>query len=186
MTGSLAYRKNEQAILRGIVPDKYTRILPHIPPGNVVELGSAEGVLACLLARDGREVTAIEANHERHANALRLAHQWMVSGITFVCGDIRNSLDLLEGDVLLAVRMIYYLGDDLDTVFAEVAKRIRTVVLCGNKNRAAQWRQGIRYAGKVDQYYASAEGMRAVLERHGYSIVQEETEGDPIVVGRMD
>lgn len=186
MTGSLAYRKNEAAILRGDVPEKYTRLLPYIAGESIIELGSAEGVLACLLAKQGKTVTAVERQIERHSAARHLASAWGVSGVRFVKGDITGNLDLLAGkDTLVAVRMIYYLGDELDTVFAEVARHVPNVVLCGNKNRAAWWRQGIPDKGPVN-YYASAEGMRALLERHGYSIVQEETEGDPIVVGRMD
>lgn len=185
MAGSLAYRKNEAAILRGDVPAKYTRILPYVGGERIVELGSAEGVLACLLAKQGKHVVAIERKAERHESALRLSKAWGVGGVDFVCGDIACNTGLLEGaDTLLAVRMIYYLKAELDPVFAEVAKHIPRVVLCGNQNRAAWWRQGIpdREDGAVN-YYASAEGMRAVLERHGYAIVEEETEGDPIVVG---
>jgi predicted RNA methylase len=188
VTGSLAYRNNEAAILRGDVPDKYTRLLPFIPGDRIVELGAAEGVLACLLAKAGATVTAVERQPERHRDALHLAMAWGVTGITFVRDDIAGSLHLLEGaDTLVAVRMIYYLRNELDTVFAEVAKHIPNVVLSGNKNRAAQWRQGIpdKPGGPVN-YYASQEGMRALLERHGYEIVAEETEGDPIVVGRKD
>lgn len=184
MTGSLAYRKNEAAILRGEVPEKYTRLLPYIDGERIVELGSAEGVLACLLAKAGKQVTAIERQDERHKAALRLASAWRVSGIKFIRGDISRHPEWLDGDTLVAVRMIYYLREQLDAVFAEVATRIPTVVLCGNKNRAAEWRQGIpdKPGGPV-QYYASQEGMRALLERHGYRIIAEETEGDPIVVG---
>lgn len=188
MTGSLAYRKNQAAILRGIVPEKYTRLLPYIDGKQIVEIGSAEGVLACLLAKQGVRVTAIERQNERHKSARNLATVWRVSGVTFVCGDVTNNFDRLVGkDTLIAIRMIYYLRDQLDVVFAEIAKLIPNVVLCGNKNRAAWWRQGIpdKDGGPVN-YYASAEGMRALLERHGYAIVQEETEGDPIVVGRKD
>lgn len=186
MSASLAYRKHEAAILRGDVPEKYTRLLPYIPGERIIELGAAEGVLACLLAKEGKSVTAVERKHERHATALRLAHIWMVAGVNFVCGDIRTSLDLLEGhDTLVAVRMVYYLKDELDAVFAEIAKHIPTVVLCGNKNRAAMWRQGIpdRPDGAVN-YYASLEGMRALLERHGYAIADIVIDGDEIVVGR--
>jgi SAM-dependent methyltransferase len=186
VTGSLAYRKNERAILAGQVPEKYLRLLPYIDGESIIELGSAEGVLACLLARQGKEVTAVERQEGRHRAARRLARAWGVSGVRFVRGDITGNLDLLaDKDTLVAVRMIYYLRDELDAVFAEVAKHVPNVVLCGNKNRAAWWRQGIadRPDGAVN-YYASQEGMRALLERHGYSIVQEETEGDPIVVGR--
>ena len=49
MTGSLAFRKNEAAIRRGEVPDKYTRLLPYITGERILEIGSAEGVLALLL-----------------------------------------------------------------------------------------------------------------------------------------
>jgi SAM-dependent methyltransferase len=188
VTGSLAYRKNEAAILRGDVPEKYTRLLPYITGEKIVEIGSAEGVLACLLAKAGKEVTAVERQDERHKAARHLAGIWGALGVRFVRGDILGDLDLLAGkDTLVAVRMIYYLRDEIDTVFAEVARRIPNVVLCGNKNRAAQWRQGIpdKPGGPV-QYYASGEGMRALLERHGYEIAAEETEGDPIVVGRKD
>lgn len=188
MTGSLAYRKNEAAILAGKVPEKYTRLLPYIDGERIIELGSAEGVLACLLAKQGRAVTAIERQQERHDAAKHLAGRWGVSGVTFIRGDITRLLGRLRGkDTLVAVRMIYYLRDELEAVFAAVAEHVPNVVLCGNKNRAAEWRQGIpdKPGGPV-QYYASQEGMRALLERHGYSIVQEETEGDPIVVGHKD
>lgn len=182
---SLAYRRHETAILAGNPPVKYTRLLPYISGQRIVEAGSAEGVLACMLAREGKAVTAIEANAERHAAALRLAETWGVSGVTFVNGRIEDALDRLEGaDTFVAVRACYYWGEHLDTVFAEAAKHVPNVLLCGNKNRAAWWRQGIpdKDGGPVN-YYASQEGMRALLERHGYSIVQEETDGDPIVVG---
>jgi 2-polyprenyl-3-methyl-5-hydroxy-6-metoxy-1,4-benzoquinol methylase len=188
MTASLAYRKNEAAILRGDVPEKYLRLLPFIPRGRIIELGSAEGVLAALLAQRGDTVTAVERKRERHEAALKLADQWGVSGVTFVCGDIADCLSRLDGhDTLVAVRMIYYLRDRLDDVFSEVASKINNVVLCGNKNRAAMWRDCIpdRPDG-AENYYASPEGMKAVLLRHGYEIVQEVTEGDPIVVGRKD
>lgn len=187
MIHSLAYRKNADAIQRGEVPEKYTRLLPYITGERIIELGSAEGVLACLLAKQGKEVTAVERKAERHDAAQDLANAWGVGGIRFFRGDIAESPDLLEGhDTLVAVRMIYYLRDELDAVFEQVGKHIPNVVLCGNKNRAARWRQGIREETKADNYYSSPGGMRALLERHGYEIVQEETEGDPIVVGRKD
>jgi SAM-dependent methyltransferase len=188
--GSLAYRRNEAAILRGDVPEKYTRILPHIPPGRVLELGSAEGVLACLLAREGRTVTALERNPDRHAAALKLARKWNVHGVDFMNGDITDKLAnvlFYNADTLVAVRMIYYLRESIDAVFAEVAKRIPRVVLCGNRNRADNWRRGTPHEplGEFNRY-AAREGMRELLERHGYRIAEEVTNGDEIVVGVMD
>lgn len=185
MTGSLAYRKHEAAILRGEVPEKYTRLLPYITGSKILEIGSAEGVLALLLVKAGKTVAALERQRERHEAALSLRKAWGLRGGAFFNGDVTDNLHLLNGiDTLVAVRMIYYLRDELDAVFGEVAKQVPNVVLCGNRNRAARWRQGIREETKADNYYASPEGMRALLERHGYSIVAEETEGDPIVVGR--
>lgn len=190
MTGSLAYRKNEAEILEGIVPDKYTRLLPYIPGDNIFEIGSAEGVLALLLARDGRHVTALEKRADRHASAIQLRGEWSRYGPfpppRFLNGEIGDNLDLLAGfDTLVAVRVIYYLGSDLDRVFDAVAKEIPNVVLCGNGNRARWWRQGIPNRNdRADNYYASHEGMTDLLTRHGYRIETVVEEGDQIVVGK--
>lgn len=186
MTASLAYRKNEAAILAGNPPEKYTRLLPHIPGERILEIGSAEGVLACLMAQQGKIVIAVDANAERHASAVALARRWDERGVMFVNAKIENCLDLLDGmDTVVAVRACYYWREHLDTVFAAIAAKVPNVVLCGNAGRARRY-----HAGRPDQplgefnYYASAEGMRALLERHGYEIVSEVLDGDAIVVGR--
>lgn len=193
MTGSLAFRNNESAIRRGDVPDKYLRLLPFIAGGRILEIGSAEGVLALLLARMGKQVTALEKSEERHESAANLYSEWLAreskfKAPKFINGTIGNRLDLLNGiDTLVAVRMIYYLRSDLDRVFAAVAAaRIPTVVLCGNKNRAARWRSGASdEPGGPFNFYASREGMTELLKRHGYSIAAEVAEGDEIVVGNL-
>lgn len=195
--GSLAYRKNESAILGGVVPDKYLRLLPYIPGERILEIGSAEGVLALCLARADlgakKEVTALERREDRHESALALQQTWARSyrftcHPAFVSGGIAHHLDLLEGvDTLVAVRMIYYLRDQLDPVFAEVARKVPNVVLCGNRNRADRFRRGVPdEPGGAENYYASFEGMRDLLSRNGYRIANKCTEGDEIVVGRKD
>ena len=108
------------------------------------------------------------------------------SGPRFICGDIRDNLCRLKGvETLVAVRMIYYLRDGLDPVFAEVAKHVSNVVLCGNGNRARRWREGITEETKADNYYASKEGMTDLLERHGYKATLVCDQGDEVVIGRM-
>lgn len=192
MTGSLAFRKNEAAILRGDVPDKYLRLIPHIPGQNILELGSAEGVLALLLARMGRTVTAIEKSEERHSSALSLYSEWLAregkfSAPKFVNGAIGQNLTLLEGvDTVVAVRMIYYLRYELSRVFDAISHyRVPNVVLCGNRNRADRFRSGVKdEAGGPHNFYASLEGMKDLLIRYGYTIASEVTDGDEIVVGR--
>lgn len=192
MNGSLAYRKNEAAILAGDVPAKYTRLLPYITGDRILEIGSAEGVLACLLARAGKEVTALERNTERHQSAIRLYDEWAGrSGFPppdFENGDITERFDLLEGaDTFVAVRVIYYLRDRIDEVFAQVAMHVPNVVLCGNRGRTANYHNGTpdEPLGEYN-FYASAEGMTALLCRHGYEIAAEVREGDAIVVGRKN
>lgn len=193
MTASLAYRKNEAAILRGEVPEKYTRLLPHIPGKFILEIGSAEGVLALLLAMGGKVVTALEKSAERHETAQSVYSEWLAREMKFtppqfVNGEIGSRLDLLKDmDTLVAIRVIYYLRNDLDRIFSEVSNKVENVVLCGNRNRADRWRAGVpdEIGGPLN-FYASREGMRELLLRHGYSIVEEVTEGDEIVVGRMD
>jgi SAM-dependent methyltransferase len=193
VTGSLAFRNNEAAIRRGDVPDKYLRLLPFITGKHVLEIGSAEGVLALLLARMGKQVTALEKSEERHESAANLYSDWLgrekkFVPPKFVNGCIGNRLDLLNGiDALVAVRMIYYLRSDLDRVFAAVAAaKVPTVVLCGNKNRAARWRAGVRdEIGGPFNFYASREGMSELLKRHGYRISAVVREGDEIVVGNL-
>jgi hypothetical protein len=187
VSASLAYRKHEAAILRGDVPDKYLRILHHVPGKKVFEIGSAEGVLSLLLARQGKEVIALERSQERHEAAQRLRDAWGmdVSGPRFICGDIRSNLPRLKGvDTLLAVRVIYYLGKDIDRVFGAVSQMVPNVVLCGNKNRAARWRAGTpdEPLGE-DNRYAASEGMTDLLLRHGYKIKTQVMDGDEIVVG---
>jgi SAM-dependent methyltransferase len=187
MTASLAYRKNEEAILRGDVPAKYLRLLPFIPGNKILEIGSAEGVLALLLAKQGKDVVALERKPERHEAAQALRDAWDTRGVRFINGDIRDNLTHLFGiDTLVAVRMIYYLGEDLDAVFAEASKHVPNAVLCGNGNRAARWRDNrIPADDKVGRfnYYAAAEGMVDLLGRHGYQTRIAEPNGDQIVIG---
>ena len=199
MTASLAYRKNESAIKRGAIPEKYTRLLPYIPGDRVLEVGSAEGVLALCLGRADlgakKEVTALERKAERHESALALRSQWasiyrFTAMPVFFNGAIEDNLPLLGGvDTLVAVRAIYYFGENLDRVFTEAARKVENVVLCGNGNRARRWREGIPADDtKADNFYASREGMTELLKRHGYRIVQEGSvnKGDEVVVGRKD
>jgi hypothetical protein len=190
VTGSLAYRKNEAAILAGDVPEKYTRLLPFIKGERILEIGSAEGVLALLLARQGKQVTALERSSERHGTAMQLYSEWEAregkfKAPRFINGDVRENIGLLEGhDTLLAVRSIYYLDAGLETVFTAAAKHIPNVVLCGNRNRAARWRAGTPDEPLGDfNRYAAREGMTELLTRHGYRITQVVSEGDEIVVG---
>jgi hypothetical protein len=192
--GSLFYRKNADAIQRGKVPEKYTRLLPYIPGKRILEFGAAEGVQAMLLAERGCEVTALEVNRERHEGALRLKDRWLELGrrvqtCTMVHGDIRERLDLLDGmDTMLAVRTIYHLrGDAIAVMTRAAAAGIENVVLCGNKNRAHRFEAGqTPHDDGLGEWnrLSSIAGMTDLLEKSGFQIETVVAEGDPIVTGR--
>ena len=191
-TGSLAYRKNRDDIKKGAVPEKYTRVLNLVPGQRVLELGSAEGVLALLMAERKEKVIGLEIKADRHEEALRLQSLWArqgkdVSRCSMLLGNIKDNLHLLdEVDTVVAVRSIYYLRDDIENVFQEIGRRVPNVLLCGNGSRSRKY-----YAanGNPDDglgafnYYATLEGMEALLRKCGYEIAHQIPDGDPIVIG---
>ena len=191
-SGSLAYRSYKDAVWNGDVPEKYSRIVPYVAGERVLEIGAAEGVLALALARTKTHVIALEKHAQRHAEALELQAHLRERGVDverceMVVGDIREHFDLLPGvDTLVAVRMIYHLHEDIDKVFAQIARQVPNVVLCGNAGRGCRAQSpDYKPANKTAEFdgYASGEGMCRLLEKHGYTIAQTVTKGDEIVVG---
>ena len=191
--GSLAYRRNKEAIWAGEVPEKYTRIAAHVPGNRVLEFGAAEGVLALLIAQDKQQVFALEKRQERHGEALALQAAWQsmgydVSRCEMVLGTLDDHPHLLEEvDTFVAVRSIYYLRDRIEPTFDLIGRHVEHVLLCGNRHRAKKYRQGRRgiELGEYN-YYATAEGMAELLRGAGYRIVRTVDDGDPIVVGRRE
>jgi SAM-dependent methyltransferase len=187
VTHSLAYRKNREAIWNGSVPEKYRRLLPYITGSHVLEIGAAEGVLSLLMA-ETRDVIALELRPERVAEGVALQDRWRKLGIPvdrcrFAIGDIRDRLELLEGvDMIVAVRSIYYLRDDIQAFVSQT--KVPTFLMCGNKNRAADWARGSEDGLGQFNFYASVEGMTQLLKTAGYDIETVVSEGDPIVIGR--
>jgi hypothetical protein len=190
--GSFAYRVHEDAIWHARPPQKYLRLLPYITGRRILEIGAAEGVLSLLLAdRDPTaEITALERHRDRHAAALALQARWKalgkrVDGCAMVHGDIRDRYDLLDGvETFVAIRTIYHLEATVPEVFAAVAAKVPTVVLCGNPNRA-QWPHSSSSTAKLGQWnlYAGVQGMSEALMAAGYTIGTVVHEGDPIVTG---
>ena len=190
--GSYSYRASKESIWRGEIPEKYTRLLEHIPGERVLEIGAAEGVLALLMARSKAKVFALERHKKRHAEALELQAHWRTQGIEvdrceMLVGDIRGRLDLLkEVDTLVAIRMIYHLHEDIHTIFEQVGRHVPNVVLCGNEARARRAADPNYVPDNKTAHfdsYASAEGMSRLLEECGYTITEMVTDGDPIVMG---
>ena len=190
--GSHEFRTNADLILRGRIPPKYARLIDLVPGDRVLEVGAAEGVLALLLACRKQQVIALDKNEDRLKWARRLQAHWQGRGVDvsrcrMVHGDLREHLDLLEAvDTLVAIRMIYYLHEDVWRVFEHVGRHVPNVVLCGNQWRAERSRCPDYAPVKRDDHFnrfASVEGMTELLETCGYSIARTVPDGDPIVVG---
>lgn len=192
MIASLAYRKNHDAIWHGDAPFKYQRVLAYVTEGPVLELGSAEGVLALLMAERGLDVTALELRQERHDEALTLRSRWLEMGrkverARMVMGDVALESLMVGAATIVAVRMIYHLRDRVHGVFSNASRHgVKNVVLCGNRNRAAMFakNQGADNTLGKFNYYASVDGMVEVLTTAGYKVGEIVEQGDPIVVGR--
>ena len=194
MTASLEFRKNIDSIHKGNIPKKYTRLVPHIHGNTILEVGAAEGVLSLLLARTKDKVVGIERSKERYLSALELQKTWkgldyQVANCQFHNVDLVDNLDLLDGiDTFVAIRTMYYFGNNLDIIFTNISKQCRFIVLGGNKNRAIQYAKG-NYLGNVgkNNYYATLDGMGEVARNYGYNIeysIDEDKNVDPLLVGR--
>lgn len=180
--------------MAGRVPEKYTRLAPHVQrDSRVLELGAAEGVLSLLLARDPRieHVVGLELREERYHDALRLKAHWAalgfdVSRCEFKLGNIMDNLGLLiTVDVLIAVRSIYYLRSDAPRVInAALELDVEQIILCGNRSRQAQHRADPTSDLGQFNRLSSTEGMTALLEGAGYRVTMALDEGDPIVCAR--
>jgi len=184
---SLAYRKNESEILQGRPPLKYIRIVPYVRGDHAIEIGSAEGVLALLLAAKMASVLAVERSRERHDAALELHKRWgEAPNVSFANGDILEMPQLFDGrDSLVAIRMIYHLGEAANDMLAEAVKRgIKHVVLGGNSGRERRFLSGLRSGLGEAERFATRRGMKQILKDHDYRIVDESAdEGDPIIMG---
>lgn len=192
--GSDLYRENIDTVRHGGIPERLFRILPFIPGDSVLEIGSAEGVLALLLAEKKKRVIALELVKGRHKEALYLQQLWREKGFKvencqMLHGDIRSNYDLLTNiDTFVAIRVLYHLEDDVEKVMCEVASCVEYIVLSGNKGRSLKYfkERGGSYTDRLgsNNYYATLEGMWVLLEKIGFKVTHAVPDGDPIVVGK--
>lgn len=189
-TTSLTFRKNEANIMEGNVPEKYSRLLPLIPGERVLEIGSAEGVMSLLMARQKKKVFALEYTPGRHAKALQLKETWQAKGFKvdnceLILGDIFDNLGLLqEIDTVVADRVIYYFDSRIFELFTAIGKSVENVVLGGNGSRVKSYKKGDgRTLGEFAKY-STIEGMTEILNFAGYDVAQVVDEYHPVVIGR--
>lgn len=191
---SVDYLAHEEILKEGLLPDKFARLLPLIEGDRILEIGSAEGILAMALTASKSKVVSLDITPARQEAGKKLQEAWIEAGrgevtrCEFVCGDIFERFDLLgDADTVIASRVIYYFHEAMhDLISACVERGVSSIVLVGNEYRAVAWdenRDG-KELGKY-AYYSTVAGMKELLESHGYAVTTVIPEGDPIVVGRL-
>lgn len=97
---------------------------------RVADLGSLEGGFALALARQGMEVTAIEARRKNLDKCLLLHEQFGLANLEFVHDDVKNFTRQKYGDfdVVLALGIFYHLDAPLAWL-RQVAEATRAVLI---------------------------------------------------------
>jgi len=189
---SVDYRRNRRALWKGEMPIKFRELATRIPGTAVVDIGAAEGLLALELAAHKERVRAIDMTPRRHKTGCALQRLWQSKGrgvhnLEMLLGDALDDPSLLDGfDTLVASRVIYYFGTRIDTFIVEAKKRVGFICLVGNASRNRRYERG-RVPGDVgaNVVYSTSTGMRSLLERHGFTIIEiGEAGGDPYVIGQ--
>lgn len=191
---SVDYLAHEEMLKEGSLPEKFARLLPLIEGECILEIGSAEGILAMALTASKSKVVSLDITPARQDAGKKLQETWIRAGreevkkCEFICGDIFERFDLLkDADTVIASRVIYYFHEAMhDLISACAGHGVSGIVLVGNEYRAGEWdrnRDG-KELGKY-AYYSTIAGMKELLEKHGYSVATVIPEGDPVVVGHL-
>ncbi|MBB4004823.1 class I SAM-dependent methyltransferase [Aurantimonas endophytica] len=189
------YVENKAAIHRGHVPDRYRRIAGLVPGQRIIEFGSADGTQSLVLALAKDAVCGVELMDLQFEEAERLKSAWLALGrrvenCAFLQASILESTLLLNGyDTVLMSRVLYHLRSDIDGLMGDIAASdVKHVVLVGCPSRTERWRKLGETGDSMGKfaYYATPEGMSAILEKHGFKITTSlagQDGNDPVVVG---
>lgn len=164
----------------------FTRMLRTFQPGRLIDLGAGHGGFAELAAREGWEVTALDARGDRYPDPRRPGVDWQI-------GDVRDA-DLSSYDVIACLGLFYHLTIDdqlqllerasgtpiiLDTHVANdkpVPMRLSEPVTqrgYGGRlytepdqatNSPASW-------GNLQSFWPSTRALYRMLDAHGYDVL---------------
>ena len=110
-----SFDENEECIRQGEMPERYKEISGLVAGDAILEVGSADGTLALVMAMTHQKVIACEVMAYRHNAALKLQQLWHDKGhdvdkCVFVNADIQDAMKYLhEVDTLVVIRTIYHL-----------------------------------------------------------------------------
>ena len=190
-SNSVDYRKHKSLLQNGDAPEKFKRLAEIVPGDKIVDVGAGEGILSLVIAASKAKARAIDVTPRRYETGLALKEKWLSLGKTaegceYVLGDALADPSLLDGfDTLVASRVIYYFGDNIDRFIAQAAERVEYICLVGNASRNRRYARGKVPADIGENVkYSTPEGMKSLLQKHGFEIIQTADFGDPIVIGR--
>jgi SAM-dependent methyltransferase len=107
----------------------HAQFLPHLKPGQrVLDAGCGEGILSCLVAKQGLEVVGVDISTPNIKNAKRLAQSWGIKA-TFIQGDAEElPFHDRSFDVVLSSHVLEHLPD-LDKGLSELYRVTRNQAL---------------------------------------------------------
>lgn len=190
------FRKNREQIALGNVPGRYERTASFVPGRRVLDIGSADGTLALVLAQSKEKVIGAELMRYRHRTAQQMQRTWAERGartenLRFVNRGVKRVKPLLkEVDTVVLSRTLYHLRADASWLFSQLKEfdNIEYVALFGNRDKEREWFGSKGEQTGLGEYlaFSGQEGMEDILRKHGFdietSIASTETE-DPIVIG---
>ena len=186
-----SYRQNEEAIVKGHVPLRYTRIAAYIPGTRVAEVGCGEGVLALLLGLRGLDVAAFDINEQRLGIARNLQKAWLrlnrpVHTVSFRMEDTVAQPQLLDGyETLVTARILYHLQQQATKWIEDLPESVNNLVMVGNADKASLYNSSrgdpSHSLGKW-LALATTRGMVDLAERHGFRVIVVDEMDDPLVV----
>jgi hypothetical protein len=88
------------------------------------------------------------------------------------------------------INSLYYLGDQIDPIMSKIAEKCDKVLLQGNSLKTDENGQKSTRLKSMPDYrgeYATVDGMKELLTRHGYRVRVDAPEGyiKPVVVGMI-
>lgn len=188
------FEENREEIFKGNVPKRYLEIAELVPGRDILEIGSADGTQALVLALRKNTVHGLELMPKQHEISLELKKAWLglgrdVGNCHFHNGDACSHTELFSAaDTVLMSRVVYHLRDGIDPLFRRIEDSgITNVVLVGCPLREKRWRESGETGDSMGRYayFASLEGMRSLVEKHGFHVslsIPSSEGGDPVVV----
>lgn len=192
----IEFRKNRESIARGDIPARYQRTAELVPGSRVIDIGSADGTLALVLAQIKDFVIGAELMLYRHKTAQEMKATWAARGaktdnLRFINrGARRLGKALDQVDTVVMSRTLYHLRDDAEWLFDQIQAKsnIKNVALFGNRDKEQEWFDTKGEKPGLGKHLALAgqEGMEDILTRHGFTVtvsIPSTDSEDPVVIG---